>query len=308
MSAINCKSDYLVTAIISTYASERFMKGCLENLISQSIFDKIEIIVIDSGSPENEGDIVKAYQKKYDNIVYLCTERETIYQAWNRAIKMSRGKYLTNANTDDRHQFDAFEKMVDILEKNTNIVLVYSDQKKSTIENEDFEECQTSEILNLPVFSKEILIKQCLTGSQPFWRSSAHDTVGYFSEDLVIAGDYDMWLKMSVHWDFMKSEEILGLYYDAEQGLEHKNQYLCDVESMELRKKYLKIIDFPNQGDVRKTVSDITFAKGYHYILNNEPKKAKVFLKNAIFLSPLNFKFYKTYFLRIILGMRKDLL
>ncbi len=59
---------YLVSAIVSTYNSEKFLTGCLEDLERQTIADKLEIIVVNSGSQQNEETIVKEFQQKYDNI------------------------------------------------------------------------------------------------------------------------------------------------------------------------------------------------------------------------------------------------
>ena len=41
--------------------------------------DKLEIIVVNSGSEQNEESIVKEFQEKYSNIVYIKTEREGLY-------------------------------------------------------------------------------------------------------------------------------------------------------------------------------------------------------------------------------------
>src|SRR5687768_12897488 len=101
----------LVTALVSTYRSEAFMQGCLQDLVEQTLYAQgaLEIVVIDSGSPENERAIVEQFQRRHPRIVYLRTERETLYAAWNRGIGAAGGKYLTNANTDDRHRRDALE-------------------------------------------------------------------------------------------------------------------------------------------------------------------------------------------------------
>ena len=101
---------YLISAIVSTYNSERFIRGCLEDLEAQTIADSVEIIFVNSGSEQNEEVIVKEFQQEYSNIKYIKTdERETVYSAWNRGIKASTGKYITNANTDDRHRKDALK-------------------------------------------------------------------------------------------------------------------------------------------------------------------------------------------------------
>ncbi|HEX4349537.1 MAG TPA: glycosyltransferase, partial [Verrucomicrobiae bacterium] len=83
----------LVTAIVSTFKSERFIRGCLEDLEAQTIADRLEIIVVDSHSPQNERAVVEEFQKRYSNIVYIRTqERETVYGAWNRGVRAARGK------------------------------------------------------------------------------------------------------------------------------------------------------------------------------------------------------------------------
>ena len=110
--------EYLVTAIVSTYASERFIRGAMEDLVAQTIFPRTEVLVIDSASPEGEGEIVGEYARRYpENVFYHRTpRREPLYASWNRAIRMAKGKYLTSANADDRHSPDAFELLSGALE------------------------------------------------------------------------------------------------------------------------------------------------------------------------------------------------
>lgn len=113
-----------VSVIVSTYKSAEFIWGCLEDLVTQTLYEKgeLEIIIIDSASPENEGEIIQEFQENYPNIIYQRTrERETLYCAWNRAIKLARGSYLTNGNTDDRRCFNALEIMANYLDNNREI-------------------------------------------------------------------------------------------------------------------------------------------------------------------------------------------
>ncbi len=87
--------QYLVSAIVSTYNSEKYLCGCLEDLTTQTISDHLEIIVVNSGSEQNEETIVKEFQEKYSNIKYIKTEnRESVYAAWNLSIKAASGNIL----------------------------------------------------------------------------------------------------------------------------------------------------------------------------------------------------------------------
>ena len=100
-----------VTVIISTYASTKYIIGCIESLISQTWFDQIEVLIMDSGSPEDEYSLVKPYLEKYSQFIYVRTQRETLYGAWSRAWQMAKGQYLINCNTDDRLSPFAIEKL-----------------------------------------------------------------------------------------------------------------------------------------------------------------------------------------------------
>ena len=94
----------------------------------------MEIIVIISGSEQNEEKNVKDFQKEYPYIKFLKTsKRESLYKAWNRGIKLSSGEYITNANTDDRHDQLCLETLVDHLENNDDLDLVYGNLFKSSI-------------------------------------------------------------------------------------------------------------------------------------------------------------------------------
>jgi len=214
--------EYLVTAIVSTYNNERFIRGCLEDLENQTIADRLEIIVVNSGSQQNEESIVKEFQQKYDNIVYIRTEqRERIYAAWNRAVKVARGRFITNANTDDRHRKDALEIMASALEANPDVGLVYGDQIRTDIENDTFENHHGTKFERRADYSHQRLLFGCCVGSQPMWYSSLHKELGYFDESLDCAGDWDFWLRVSSKCKFKHIPEFLGLYYYNKEGIEH---------------------------------------------------------------------------------------
>ncbi|HBN10043.1 MAG TPA: glycosyl transferase family 2, partial [Cyanobacteria bacterium UBA8530] len=205
--------DYLVSAIVSTYNSELFFRGCLEDLEAQTISDKLEIIVIDSGSQQGERAIVAEFQRRYSNIKYIRTEeRETIYQAWNRGVKAASGKYLTNANTDDRHRPDALEALSNYLDSHPEITLVYSKQLMTDEPNKPFQECRVIGQLLKTVYHRNIMLSACFMGPQPMWRRTVHERHGYFDEEFVSAGDYEFWLRMATTELFVKINDVLGLY------------------------------------------------------------------------------------------------
>jgi glycosyltransferase involved in cell wall biosynthesis len=231
--------EYLVSAIVSTYNSERFLRGCLDDLEQQTTANKLQIIIVNSGSQENEETIVREYQQKYNNIVYIKTEqREGIYAAWNRAVIAARGTYLTNANTDDRHRKDALEIMAKTLQDNPDIALVYGDQICTDAPNGTFDNHHATEMAGRPEYSRERLLFGNCVGSQPMWRRSLHDEFGYFDETLTCAGDWDFWLRISNKYKLKHIPEFLGLYYYNEGGIEHGRRIHSLYERYIVGKRY----------------------------------------------------------------------
>lgn len=215
-----------VSAVVSTYNSEGFIRGCLEDLTSQTLFGKgeLEVIVVDSGSQQREGSVVLEFQNNFgmDRIRYFRTEsRETIYMAWNRGIKASSAPLITNANTDDRHRLDALEIMAGELDRNPHVAVVYADQLYSGIPNETFATSSSTQRRIWDEYSYATLRSHCMISSQPMWRKTLHNLYGLFDESFASAGDWEFWLRIGRYESFRKINEILGLYYMNPAGVEN---------------------------------------------------------------------------------------
>ena len=206
------KDDYLVSAIVSTYNSDRFIRGCLEDLEAQTIADRLEIVVVNSGSEQNEEAIVKEFQKKYSNIKYIKTEeRETVYAAWNRGIKASTGKYITNANTDDRRYADSIEVLVNLLEENPDVVLAYGNFQITDTENCILGNANIIEEMDYPPYERGTLLRSCYPGPMPVWRKSVHEEFGYFNESFISSGDREFWCRISQKYPMQHAQKKSGV-------------------------------------------------------------------------------------------------
>ena len=305
-------SKPIISALVSTYNSERFMRGCLEDLEQQTIASQLEIIVVDSASTQNEQAIVRELMNKYKNIKYIRTDqREGLYEAWNRAVGMATGDYLTSANTDDRHRHDSFEILSSELEKHPECVLSYADQLTSTIENEGFESClaRHTRRYNLPDFSHAALLLGCLTGSQPMWRRSAHLEHGMFSKKYRLAADYEFWMRIAQTHQFVHVRQPLGVFFDSPHTLSGaNNRFQVDTETLSIQLEYLLKEPWCRIDGSRAGLAKTIFTIGYHYVEKlHDPDKAKPFLKEAWKLDPTNFNLAKTFVLRGLLGIQLGL-
>ena len=186
------------TIAISTYNSEAFFRRCLEQLLSQSLRQSFEVIVIDSGSDQYESAICAQYAPCFESLTCVRTSRETLYSAWNRALALAKGRYFVNANTDDALHPDALRMLAEALDSNPDAALAYGDWMWSTVPNATFpwdpncRRCVHSEYHpSLPLF-------YCYTGCNQFWRTDKLRELGGFNAKYKAAGDYDALCRLSL--------------------------------------------------------------------------------------------------------------
>ena len=59
------KKKILITIIVPVYNTEKYLKECLDSIVSQSIEEAFEILVVDDGSKDRSADIIKYYEKNF---------------------------------------------------------------------------------------------------------------------------------------------------------------------------------------------------------------------------------------------------
>jgi len=228
-------SQYSVTAIVSTYNSEEFMAECLQDLVEQTINEELEIIVVDAASPQNEGDIVRQFQKNHPNIRYIRTpERIGIYAAWNLAIREAKGKFITPFSTNDRLRRDAFEIMKTVLHENPDCMLVYGDTYQTRIPHETFENHTCCGTYKWPDYSFKDLLYNCMVGPHPMWRKEVHEKIGHFDETYTAIGDQEFWLRMGEQFKLLHIPVFTGLYWLSDDALSTRAAH----EAREIQLKY----------------------------------------------------------------------
>jgi len=200
-----------ITALVSLYRAARYVEACLDDLIRQSVFaqGRLEVIIIDSASPEDEGRRVQPYLKRFpEQIRYSRSpERETLYAAWNRAAALARGQYFTNANADDLHAPDCLAELARALDANAGLGMVYSVQRQA---REDADGALSWNLTHGGFAPLTLLAYPC--GCQPMWRRSVHEALGGFDASYAVVGDYDFTLRLCQKWRARRVDTARGVF------------------------------------------------------------------------------------------------
>lgn len=88
--------------IIPVYNLEHDIEKCLKSVVSQDLdTDSYEIIVINDGSKDNSGEIIKSYAAKYANILAYTIDNNGVSNARNEGLRKAKGEYIFFIDGDD---------------------------------------------------------------------------------------------------------------------------------------------------------------------------------------------------------------
>lgn len=101
------------SVIIPVYNGERFLEKAIESVIQQTVFEKLELILVDDGSTDGTKKICDEYEKKFANIFALHCKNAGVSAARNAGIAHARGEYLTFLDSDDIYEPTFIEKLLE---------------------------------------------------------------------------------------------------------------------------------------------------------------------------------------------------
>ncbi len=89
-----------VSVIIPVYNTEKYLRECLDSVVSQTLED-IEIIAINDGSPDGSLSILKEYASRDCRIVIIDKQNEGVGRARNDGINAASGEFAAFMDSDD---------------------------------------------------------------------------------------------------------------------------------------------------------------------------------------------------------------
>lgn len=89
-----------VSVIIPVYNVERYLGGCLDSVLGQSLGD-IEVVCVLNGSTDGSGEILSRYASRDPRLKVLTSPPSNAGAARNQGISSAHGEYLSFCDADD---------------------------------------------------------------------------------------------------------------------------------------------------------------------------------------------------------------
>lgn len=169
----------LVSIIIPTRNSEKYLQSCLESIRSQT-YRNIEIIVVDNFSCDQTPKIAKKFTK---NFFQAGPERSS---QLNLAASRAKGQYLYRVDSDFLVEKDHIRNMVEKCEKeHLDGILTFNRSYSAR-----------SFWARVRHFEREMYRTERIILASRFFRKKIFEKAGGFNENLIAFEDYDLQARM----------------------------------------------------------------------------------------------------------------
>lgn len=197
-----------VSVNIPVYNGEKYIEETLQSVLDQT-FQDFEIILVDDGSTDRSAEIVKGSNDK--RIKYVFQQNQGIGGARNTALKNSRGKYIAFLDQDDLWLPAKLQKQIELFERRPELGLVF---------------CNTTFFNNLgrlhEMYEKpfdessylfpRLLKKYFLSLETVMIDRDVLEKVGTFPEKMMMAEEYNLFLKVAYFYDLGYVNGPLAMY------------------------------------------------------------------------------------------------
>lgn len=196
-----------ISVVIPTRDRQKLLQRALDSVVQQTLAPK-EIIVVDDGSNDGTREMVRT---EFPDIIYQYQSPSGISKARNNGMKLCGGDWIAFLDSDDEWRSDKLERQVAWLSENPAFRVCHCDEiwirngvrvnpKKRHQKRGGwiFPYC-----LPLCVVSPSAIVVH----------ASAFEDIGKFDEALPVCEDYDMWLRMALHYQFGYLDKKLVVKY-----------------------------------------------------------------------------------------------
>lgn len=106
-----------VSVILVCYNSRAWLPRCFESLQAQTLYQQIEIVVVDNASPDGSEQVARELTRGWPNVSIVQTGSNLGFSANNRGAVVAKGKYLYLLNPDTWLEPDCLEQFVAAVER-----------------------------------------------------------------------------------------------------------------------------------------------------------------------------------------------
>lgn len=118
------QKEPLVSVVMTAYNAGEFVGEAVESILNQT-YPNLELIIVNDGSTDRTGKILRVLAKKDKRIVFInCRKNRGASTASNLGLLRVHGQYIARMDADDIAMPDRLMRQVNFLQKHPKVVAV----------------------------------------------------------------------------------------------------------------------------------------------------------------------------------------
>ena len=192
---ISPEMQVLISVVIPLYNKARHIQRAIDSVLAQT-FQDFEAIVIDDGSTDGGGDIVRRYTDR--RIRLIAQENAGVSAARNRGVAEARGTWIAFLDADDEWLPEFLEKTLRLTMEQPSLAAVFSNFKNS-VTGADYLKLASDRAGVVADYFRFCLENNLLgmSSSSATVRRDALLSVGGFPAGVKIGEDLDTWARLA---------------------------------------------------------------------------------------------------------------
>jgi Glycosyl transferase family 2 len=197
-----------VSVVMPVFDGATYLTEAVESILGQTFADW-ELVTVDDGSGDDSPEILARYAAADSRIRVLRNETNMgVSATLNRGWREARGEYIARLDADDVALPDRFARQVEFLDAHPTVAVVGS---AATYIDEAGRRLARARVPTTPRAIRSLLPRHnCFIHPSVLLRRAALEDAGGYRLDHV--EDYDLWLRLSEHFDLANLGEPLVLY------------------------------------------------------------------------------------------------
>ncbi len=147
-----------VSVIIPVYNVEKYLRECVESVLTQTS-DDYEIILVDDGSTDNSGIICDEYAKKFECIKVIHKKNKGLGSSRNVGVKAAEGKYILFLDSDDYIEKETVRILINAMSESNPDICLFG----GTVLYEDVED---KRIIPADTYERKYLPNEIISGDK----------------------------------------------------------------------------------------------------------------------------------------------
>lgn len=243
-----------VSVIIPTYNSAAFLVDAVESVLAQTYRD-FEILVIDDGSTDDTEQVMERYKGR---VHYLRQRNGGVASARNHGIAMSKGHYIAFLDADDTWFPEKLEKQTKALKSDTSARVCYSAFLSVT---SDLKPIGVKRSTRWRTALEDLLLQGNIVGSicTVVAERVLFEDLGGFDSELSQCADWDMWVRLAAHSEFLYIDDPLVTYRQHDSNMS-RNAPLLEKDSLRVLEKGFVMAEVPERVREQRRVA---FGRNY---------------------------------------------